>query len=131
MTDKITLKALLGHFHPDDVADVAKVLKRTDVDGGVLASTPTGYTCLAFGPGSTYKTLKDAWYATSEPVAHYIKRSVTRNLEASLAWLKDNPQASMRDAAKKFGIDVSAISRAIKRERCPCCGQPMPRTSRP
>lgn len=126
MIPRITLKALLEHFHPDDVADVAKALKRTDVDGGVLASTPNGYTCLAFGPGSTYEILNDAWYATPEPVAHYIKRSVTRNLEASLAWLKDNPQASMRDAAKKFGIDVSAISRAIKRERCPCCGQPMP-----
>lgn len=131
MIPRITLKALLEHFHPDDVADVAKALKRTDVDGGVLASTPNGYTCLAFGAGSTYKNLNDAWYATPDPIAHYIKRSVTRNLEVAVAWLKDNPQASMRDAARKFGIDASAISRAMKRERCPCCGQPMPRTSRP
>lgn len=129
--NKITLKGLLEHFHPNDVADVAKALKRTDVDGGVLASTPTGYTCLAFGLGSTYKTLNDAWYATPEPVAYYIKRSVTRNLEVAISWLKENPQASMRDAARKFDIDASAISRALKRERCPCCGQPMPRTSRP
>lgn len=128
--DRITLKGLLEHFHPDDVADVAKALKRTDVDGGVLASTPTGYTCLAFGAGSAYEILDDAWYATPEPVAYYIKRTVTRNLEVAIAWLKENPQASMRDAAKRFGIDVSAISRGLKRERCPCCGQPI-RTLRP
>lgn len=126
MMQRITLKSLLEHFHPDDVADVAKVLKRTDIDGGVLASTPNGHTCLAFGSGSTYKTLNDAWYATPEPVAYYMKRSVMRNLEVSIAWLKENPQASMRDAARKFGINVSAISRAVKRERCPCCGQALP-----
>ena len=123
MIPRITLKGLLEHFHPDDVADVAKALKRTDIDGGVLASTSDGYTCLAFGQGSSYKKLNDAWYATPEPVAHYIKRSVTRPLDRAIEWLKQNPSKPMRAAAREFGVDVAAISRALKRERCPCCGQ--------
>lgn len=46
--------------------------------------------------------------------------------QQALAWLRDNPQATPYQAAKRFDLATSVLYRAIKadsKERCPCCGQ--------
>lgn len=128
--NRITLKSLLEHFPEYDAPLVAKALKTPGVHGGVLARVGSGYTCAVYGPSASYKTVEKAWASVSEPLGYYANRANKRNLEDAIEWMKQNPQASMRQAAKQFGIDVAAISRGIKKQRCPCCGQPI-KTSRP
>lgn len=45
----------------------------------------------------------------------------------AVAWLESHPNAALRDAARHFDINVSAISRYLKRretrEVCPHCGR--------
>ena len=128
--NRITLKSLLEHFPEYDAPLVAKALKTDGIHGGVLSRQGNGYTCVVYGPSAKFKSLEKAWASAPEPLGHYANRAVNRTLERALEWLQQNPSASMRQAAKEFGIDVAAISRGIKKQRCPCCGQPI-KTSRP
>ncbi len=128
--DRITLKSLLEHFPAYDAPVVAKALKTPGVFGGVLVRVEDGYSCVVFGPAAKYKSVEKAWAASSEPLGYYMSRAVSRDLESAMEWVRQNPQASMREAARKFGIDVAAISRGLKKQRCPCCGQPI-KTSNP
>lgn len=127
--DRITLKSLLEHFATYDAPLVAKALKTEGVHGGVLTRQGDEYSCIVFGPAAQCKTVEKAWAAAEDPLGYYANRAVNRNLEKAIQWIDENPNASMREAARKFGIDVAAVSRGIKKQRCPCCGQPI-RTSR-
>ena len=130
LMDRITLKSLLEHFAAYDAPLVAKALKTDGVHGGVLTRQGDGYSCIVFGPAAQCKTVEKAWHVAEDPLGYYLNRAVNRPLERAIAWLEEHPQASMRDAAREFGIDVAAISRGLKKLRCPCCGQPI-RTLRP
>lgn len=128
--DRITLKSLLEHFAAYDAPLVAKALKTDGVHGGVLTRQGDGYSCIVFGPAAKCKSVDKAWAAAEDPLGYYMNRAVNRTLDRAIKWLAENPRATMRDAAREFGIDVAAISRGMKKQRCPCCGQPI-RTSRP
>lgn len=49
--------------------------------------------------------------------------------QQALEWLRQNPGASSRSAALKFGLSVSTVTRAklnaemTEHKRCPTCGQ--------
>jgi predicted DNA-binding protein (UPF0251 family) len=54
--------------------------------------------------------------------------AISKSSEAVL-WLQANPSATQAEAAERFGIDKTTLSRALtkrsKSEFCPCCGQTM------
>lgn len=54
--------------------------------------------------------------------------AISKSSEAVL-WLQANPNATQAEAAERFGIDKTTLSRAITKRAesamCPCCGQTM------
>ena len=121
----INYDAVMERFDLEDQASIEASLQRLDIEGVVLARAGRVYTVLAFGPASVYKTLQLAWDHAVKPLGYYIKGTSSSTTQKAVLWLKANPNASMREAARKFGINASAISRAMRTPRCACCGQPL------
>lgn len=121
----INYDAVMERFDLEDQASIEASLQRLDIEGVVLARAGRVYTVLAFGPASAYKTLQTAWDSAVKPLGYYIKGTSSSTTQKAVLWLKANPHASMREAARKFGINASAISRAMRTPRCACCGQPL------
>lgn len=121
----INYDALMERFDPEDQGAIEKSLQRPDVEGVVLAKAGKLVTVLAFGPASVYRTLQAAWDNAVTPLGYYLKGSSSSTVQAAVMWLRENPNASMREAGRRFNINASAISRAMRTPRCACCGQPL------
>ena len=121
----INYDALMERFDPEDQGKIEISLQRPDIEGLVLSKAGRLYTVLAFGPASVYKTVQDAWNHAVKPVGYYIKGTFSSTTQEAVMWLRANPGVSMREAARKFNVNASAISRAMRTPRCACCGQPL------
>ena len=121
----INYDALLERFDPEDQGKIEASLQRPDIEGLVLSKAGRLYTVLAFGPASVYKTLRDAWTHAVKPLGYYIKGTYSSTTQEAVMWLRQNPDASIREAARKFNLSPSAVSRAMRTPRCACCGQPL------
>lgn len=123
--NSINYDAVMERFDPEDQGAIEKSLQRPDIEGLVLSKAGRMYTVLAFGPASVYKTVQDAWNHAVKPVGYYIKGTFSSTTQEAVMWLRANPSESIREAARRFGLSPSAISRAMRTPRCACCGQPL------
>ena len=121
----INYDAVMERFDPEDQGAIEKSLQRPDIEGLVLSKAGRLYSVLAFGPASVYKTVHDAWSHAVKPIGYYIKGTFSSTTQEAVMWLRANPDESIREAARKFGLNPSAISRAMRTPRCACCGQPL------
>ena len=121
----INYDAVMERFDPEDQGAIEKSLQRPDIEGLVLSKAGRMYTVLAFGPASVYKTVQDAWSHAVKPIGYYIKGTFSSTTQEAVMWLRANPGESIREAARRFGLSPSAISRALRTPRCACCGQPL------
>lgn len=121
----INYDAVMERFDAEDQGAIEKSLQRPDIEGLVLSKAGRMYTVLAFGPASVYKTVQDAWGHAVKPIGYYLKGTFSSTTQEAVMWLRANPGVSMREAARKFNVNASAISRAMRTPRCACCGQPL------
>lgn len=99
-----------------------------DIDGAVVVGTER---VVVYGPGCDYRTLHDAWTCT--PGAHSVwsRGSNAPNSRVDHAILMMSAGFSANAAAKKVGVNSSAVYRALAlrngRGTCHTCGALMHR----
>lgn len=131
-----TLDQLLSLFDDaDDVEALRQLAGKPGVDGILVYVEHGGRTAVVYGSRTKYPLLEDALAAYGRRfTAHYCTAMPAPATLADMPKSKTMQAVALVEAgmsayaaAKKLGINPSAVSRALSRREdktiCPCCGQ--------
>ena len=109
-------------------AQVHKFLAMASTRGMVIARDRTNELDITFfGPAWDFDTLEIARFhhlSQGHTVLSTFEKPVNRT-KVAVDLLDADPNLSMREAARRAGVDVMAVSRAVRsadKPRCPHCG---------
>ena len=137
MTPNLALNDLLALFDEESRSSIRKAATHEGVDGLIVYGPDEDHrTVVAYGPACKHKSYDAALaFHGRGAVAHYCPlmppsanvdpMAKSKTMQALDMVLIDGMTAYA--AAKKVGINPSAVTRAIQRREdkkiCPCCGQ--------
>lgn len=126
-----TLHTILRLFSPPVQAQLKAELDNPQIlgfaarrapDGRMFADLFDSTPALLAPVTENGSVLMGYWF---KPIADF--KLPTRTAQA-VTWMQQNPGKGVRETARLFGLNASAISRHLKRLEagvCPCCGRPL------
>lgn len=120
-----TLEGCLSVFNPAAQLTIRREVEKPGIQGLLVVRRKDGiYEAIALDGTPMATDGLDIFGAWAKPQADVVIPSRTA---AAVAWLEKNPNATYREAARQFGVNVSAISRYVSRragrEICPACNR--------